>query len=60
MLDLAARVMKFSLPGPPLRPKHWYEEEGYKVTPEQVEEISDQVLALYEGFGGGKWLPLFS
>ncbi len=50
VLDLASKAMQVKLPGPPDRPRWWYEEEGYGVTPEQVEDVCDQLLALYEGF----------
>ncbi len=50
VLDLASKAMQVKLPGPPERGHWWFEEDPYRVTPDQVEDVCDQLLALYEGF----------
>jgi len=50
VLDLTGKAMKTKLPGPPAQEKWWYEAAPYHATPAQVEDVSDQLLSLYEGF----------
>jgi hypothetical protein len=51
VLDLTSKAMKVPLPGPPERARWWFEEgASIRATVEQVEDISDQLLQLYEGF----------
>lgn len=50
VLDLTSKAMKVKLPGPPEQERWWYEEAPYLVQPSEVEDVCDQLLALYEGF----------
>lgn len=48
VLDLTSKLRQMKLQGPPERAKWWYEEAPYCARPDQVEDIQDQLLSLYE------------
>lgn len=54
VLDLTSKAMKVKLPGPPEQARWWYEEAPYNARPEQLEDVCDQLLSLYEGFNNVK------
>lgn len=48
ILDLTAKALKVKLPGPPEKARWWFEEPPYNARSEQIDDVCDQVLSLYE------------